>query len=72
MDHISRRRDPTRQLIQIPYLGTGNNKYDDLGFSDFPERKGFDVERLRRAEFQQNQWDDALPFFQEWGFFWNA
>lgn len=69
MDHISRPRDPTRQLIQVPYLVTGNNKYDDLGFSGFPERKGFDVERLRRAEFQQNQWDDALPFFQEWGFF---
>jgi hypothetical protein len=69
MDHIPKPRDPARQLIQVPYLATGNNKYDDLGFSGFPERKGFDVERLRRAEFQQDQWDDVLLFLQEWFFF---
>jgi hypothetical protein len=69
MDHISRPRDPTRQPIQVLYLGTDKYKYDDLGFSGFPVRKGFDVEKLKRAEFQQNEWDDVLSFFQEWGFF---
>ncbi|KAI9866729.1 MAG: hypothetical protein M1813_000671 [Trichoglossum hirsutum] len=44
-------------------------KYDGLGFSGFPERKGFSVENLKSARFVENEWNDVLSFFQEWGFF---
>jgi hypothetical protein len=69
MDHISRPRNPSRQPVQIPYLVTDKYKYDGLGFSGFPERKAFDVEKLRSARFQESEWDDALSFLQGWGFF---
>ncbi|KAI9768163.1 MAG: hypothetical protein M1840_004993 [Geoglossum simile] len=69
MDHISRPGNPSRSPIQVPYLVTGKYNYDGLGFSGFPERRAFDVEKLKSATFQENEWDDALSFLQGWAFF---
>lgn len=69
MDHIPRPRNPYYPPIEVPYVVTQEHTYDGLGFSGFPQRKHFDAERLKKAEYHSDQWNNALSFLQAWGFF---
>jgi hypothetical protein len=69
MDHIPRPRNPCYPPIEVPYVVTQEHTYDGLGFSGFPQRKHFDAEGLKKAEYHSDQWNNALSFLQAWGFF---
>jgi hypothetical protein len=46
-----------------------HHRYDGQGLFEFPERKKFDIQALKRAEFQSGQWEEILSFLQGWAFF---
>ncbi|BCS20370.1 uncharacterized protein APUU_20802S [Aspergillus puulaauensis] len=71
MDHVETPPDSPYAPLQIPCLST--EPYDDPDFLTYPERAGWDIDRLLAGDFSQHE--DAASFLQNWLFFgvlWEA
>src|ERR1700730_13101434 len=71
VDHLHLPAEPLNPPPLIPYVVNADPKdaYDGLGFSSFPERRGFDKDRLLRGDFEGWSNADLNELFQSWLFF---
>lgn len=71
VDHLHLPAQLAHPLPVIPYVVRSDpkNAYDGLGFSTFPERRGFDKDLLLRGDFGGRSDADLNEFFQSWLFF---
>ena len=77
MDHIPQVQNPSFPPVEVDYLGgqPGVVQYDNLGFSDFPRRAGWDKEKLlwwlgsSRTPAISWEWSELAPFLQQWLYF---
>jgi hypothetical protein len=54
--------------LDVPFLCEGEYAYDNFGWTGFPQRKGFDEERIRRGDFGDKTSREAIAFVQAWLF----
>ncbi|KKY15356.1 putative het domain-containing protein [Phaeomoniella chlamydospora] len=68
MDHILELpADPAYETVTTPYIAGGT--YDNQGFSDFPSRNGWDIDRLYRGDLQGHSVLEAHRLLQNWLYF---
>ena len=68
MDHIPLVDRSHRGHLDVPFLCDGEYAYDGFGWTGFPERRGFDEERIRRGDFGDKTSREAIGFLQGWLF----
>src|SRR5271156_4282087 len=66
MEHLPPVASP-HQPILVPYIG--DCEYDGLDFAGYPSRKGYDVDRLLKSDFQGSSPRSVAAFLQTWLFF---
>lgn len=71
MDHIKLPIHSLQLVLKVPYLAQYHPlwAYDNLGFLDFPERKGFDRIKFVRAQYGPRELDFAMAMMQSWCYF---
>lgn len=72
MDHLERPKACVPFDPRIPFLASGLNHYDGLGFETFPERRGYVLDEnklLRLSQVKQNPDTDHAAFIQGWLYF---
>jgi hypothetical protein len=74
MDHIPLVQNSIFPPVEVEHLG-GGVEYDNLGFSDFPRRAGWNKERMlwwlgssRNPDITW-KWSEFAPFLQQWLYF---
>lgn len=67
MDHAYVSSTPVFVPPRIPYLC--EVPYDGLDFTGYPQRRGWDKERLSRGDFTQHPRERTAAFLQEWLYF---
>ena len=68
MDHLKELPISTaHEAIHVPYIQGGI--YDNQGFLDYPERKGYDVEAMYKGNLRGRTFADARRLLQGWLFF---
>jgi hypothetical protein len=69
MDHIPLVENPLFPSLEVPYVVRAEHEYDNLEFSSFPHRKGFDPETLIIGDVKDKSWDETASFLQAWCYF---
>ncbi|KAL2840676.1 hypothetical protein BJY01DRAFT_218215 [Aspergillus pseudoustus] len=67
MDHIESVPDSPYPALQIPCLSS--EAYDGLDFLTYPERSGWDIDRLLNGDFSGRPTEETAAFLQNWLFF---
>jgi hypothetical protein len=67
MDHLPVFRHSVGPYPRVPYIC--KEKYDDLPFAQYQDRRGFNVERLYNRDFSQRPREETAPFLQTWLYF---
>ena len=66
MDHLPTPAHPLFPPLEVPYIC--KQEYDNLGFSDYPKRRGWDKSRLQGGPLEHSLGETAA-FLQEWLYF---
>jgi hypothetical protein len=69
MEHIPSFNHASEICHIVPYCGVGGWQYDGLGFAEFPQRKGIDVNRLKHGDMERRTPEENISFLQAWLFF---
>lgn len=71
MDHIKLPVNSFQPVLEVPYLAQDDPlwAYDNSGFIDYPERKGFDKWRFVRGQYESSDLKFALAMLQSWCYF---
>lgn len=67
MDHIALPAVQVYPPVCVPCLS--DNSYDGLDFHSYPDRRGWDQERLLAGDFSQRSSTETAAFLQDWLFF---
>ncbi|KAL2819828.1 hypothetical protein BJX63DRAFT_418752 [Aspergillus granulosus] len=67
MDHVESLPDSPYPRLQIPCLSS--EAYDGLDFLTYPERSGWDIDRLLDGDFSEHPGEKTAAFLQNWLFF---
>lgn len=67
MDHIEQVIDPAYAPLRIPCLSP--DEYDQLDWASYPERSGYNKERLLSGDFSQHSPEETAIFLQDWLYF---
>jgi hypothetical protein len=67
MEHLPEFLSSSLPRPEVPYLC--EQKYDGLGFASYPQRRGWDSERLKAGDFDEHPVNRTCAFLQEWLFF---
>ena len=59
---------PAYPPVQVPCL-CGTERYDRLGFLDYPLRRGWELVRLLEGDFADNPPEKTASFLQSWLYF---
>ena len=68
MDHLPIPILPAYPPVQVPCLG-GTERYDRLGFLDYPLRRGWETARLLKGDFTDSPPEKTASFLQNWLYF---
>lgn len=67
MDHIEEVNNAAYAPLRIPCLSP--DEYDQLDWPSYPERSGYDKERLLNGDFSQHSPEETAGFLQNWLYF---
>ena len=56
----------TQPKIKIPYICNDRYTYDGGDFHTYPQRCGFDIERIKESDFNGKDIVEVVPFLQAW------
>jgi hypothetical protein len=66
MEHLPPVSSPYKPVL-VSYIA--DEKYDGLEFSDYPTRRGFDIDSLLKGDFKNNSPGEIAAFLQTWLYF---
>ena len=71
MDHIKLPFNSSQPVLKVPYLAQYHPSwaYDNCGFLEFPERKGFDIWKLVNGQYEPSDLEFAFSMLQSWCYF---
>lgn len=71
MDHIKLPVESFQPVVKIPYLAQDHPSwaYDNCGFLEYPQRKGFDTRKFVDGQYESSDFEFALAVLQSWCYF---